>query len=165
MSFVYFIAPVNGGPIRIGRTTKVDNRLKGLMNMSPVELELIGVVSGGPYVEYWLHEYFAKDRLHSEWFKPSKQLLEIAEDARAEVRNRLIPDEPTSTSRIWLTKATLQKLKTSTAELRRLTGLSSVSEISPLTVRSIARLCSIYPERFQPNDFYDTPKNPGSVEA
>ncbi|WP_085908310.1 GIY-YIG nuclease family protein [Kiloniella majae] len=165
MSHVYFISPVNGGPIRIGRTKALDNRLNSLMNMSPIELELIGSIDGGEYVEYWLHEFFAKDRLHSEWFKPSKKLLEFAEDARSGVRNSLIPKEPENKFYVDLNKKKLAELGTDKDELRSYLGLSKASCISTLGYRSVAQLCFRHPERFQPNDFYDTPKNPGSPAA
>lgn len=74
--WVYFVAPVNGGPIKIGwSATDPSERIKELQVGSPVELELIGCRVGCPEDERGLHRRFRHDRLHGEWFRPSARLL------------------------------------------------------------------------------------------
>ena len=52
------------------------NRMRTIQRGSPVPLQLLGVLSDGSYQnEQAVHQQFAQDRLHGEWFSPSKRLL------------------------------------------------------------------------------------------
>lgn len=81
--FVYFLAPVNGGPIKIGFSAKPKRRLYNHMTWSPVPLELLADYPAFKYDETMLHEVFAKCRLHSEWFRPTAELLALVEQVKS----------------------------------------------------------------------------------
>ena len=73
---VYFIQPVDGGPIKIGIAAHVLGRLSGLQTGSPVELRVLGVIPGvRQSYEAELHERFAATRRHGEWFEPTPELM------------------------------------------------------------------------------------------
>ncbi len=74
---VYFIRPVGMvGPIKIGTTLIPMKRLKELTHWSPFPLEIIGAVVGGHFHETFLHNRFANQHSHSEWFHSSPLLLQ-----------------------------------------------------------------------------------------
>ncbi len=66
--FVYFIQPLGGGPVKIGRTTNVLRRLNTIQSNSPVPLKILRVLEGGHEQESALHIKFKDDRLWGEWF-------------------------------------------------------------------------------------------------
>jgi hypothetical protein len=70
--FVYFIS--GGGLIKIGRAFNPFSRLKDLQLGSPVKLTLGCAVPGGADLEGTLHQFFAAERQHGEWFHPSGRL-------------------------------------------------------------------------------------------
>ena len=72
---VYFIHPVGGGPIKIGCAKHPEGRLSALHSTSPYPLEFIARVPGGFFEETCLHQMFADERVHSEWFTPSHRLV------------------------------------------------------------------------------------------
>jgi hypothetical protein len=72
---VYFIREKGTGCIKIGKTTDVRGRIKGLQTGSPQGLQLLAVVPGYTEVEERLHRRFAADRVSGEWFRPSSELL------------------------------------------------------------------------------------------
>lgn len=80
--WTYFVQSVNGGPIKIGFTTRKPNeRLAALQTGAPVELRIVGLLAGNRERE--MHERFRDARLHGEWFTPSKQLVQfISKDAQ-----------------------------------------------------------------------------------
>lgn len=76
--FVYFIKPVSlPGPIKIGYSNNIKNRLKALMQWSPLPLEVLAFVPGDRKLEYFLHQFFASTNSHQEWFHPSEFLLDV----------------------------------------------------------------------------------------
>jgi hypothetical protein len=77
--WVYFVQGEGGGPIKIGSATNIQQRLRDLQIGSPVLLTLLHGVQGDYDLEYALHERFANDRLHGEWFTPSPELLAYIE--------------------------------------------------------------------------------------
>lgn len=79
---VYFIQPVDGGFIKIGRARDPIRRLTVLQLGCPVQLRLLGVIGGGAERESWLHQKFTHLRMHGEWFQPGESLLQwIRENA------------------------------------------------------------------------------------
>lgn len=74
---VYFVQSRLGGPIKIGLTTQLNQRLKQLQNESPIPLDIVGALHGDEQVESAIHERFRKLQLHGEWFEPSKELVEF----------------------------------------------------------------------------------------
>jgi hypothetical protein len=66
---VYFIKPVGlNGPVKIGLSSNPTRRLAEFGAWSPIPLEIIGTIPGTWADEQYLHECFADDHLHGEWF-------------------------------------------------------------------------------------------------
>lgn len=73
---IYFIRPVGMvGPIKIGCSNSVDDRLEGLAVWSPFKLEVIYTEKGNYALEQKLHQCFADYHSHREWFHPGERLL------------------------------------------------------------------------------------------
>jgi hypothetical protein len=70
---VYFVR--SGDAVKIGMSKDVPRRLRTLRTMSPLSLELLGVVPGGRDEEAQLHREWASLRLHGEWFRASPELI------------------------------------------------------------------------------------------
>lgn len=82
--YVYFVRPIGGdGRIKIGCSYIPAHRLVQLGQWSPYELELIGAVAGDFAIERALHQYFAADRIHHEWFRSSAALLSVIDAMKA----------------------------------------------------------------------------------
>lgn len=80
---VYFIRAIGGhGPIKIGESDSVPERLALLSSSSPFPLEVLATLPGGSSEERQLHGVFAPVRLHGEWFEPTASLLALVELAR-----------------------------------------------------------------------------------
>lgn len=78
--FVYFIQGCDGGAIKIGFSRRdVFTRMWQIQTMCPVELKLLASVPARNVYERYLHRQFKTDRLHGEWFNPSKRLLDHIE--------------------------------------------------------------------------------------
>lgn len=77
--YVYFIRCLDAGEqrIKIGCSYKPANRLVHIGAWSPYPLELIATAAGDFDTERALHDYFAADRLHREWFRSSPELLAV----------------------------------------------------------------------------------------
>ncbi len=77
---VYFVRPVgHAGPIKIGFTSYMRERMNAMLAWSPYRLEILAMIDGDLGVEKALHKKFAEHRLHHEWFTPAKELLEFIE--------------------------------------------------------------------------------------
>lgn len=75
---VYFVAPRYGGLIKIGFTAgDLEERLGGLQCGSPVPLVVRAWRFGDQSLEKELHDRFAPDRRHGEWFSPTMPLLRL----------------------------------------------------------------------------------------
>lgn len=77
---IYFVQPVAGGRIKIGRTVCLTKRLKQLCAQHGLALRVLAVLSGGALEESRLHRRFAHLRtrgnpLGREWFEPGQDLL------------------------------------------------------------------------------------------
>lgn len=80
--FVYFIAPIGGGPIKIGVSHRPKTRLRELNQSSPYPLEIVALVPGGVYDERSLHGAFVAHWSHREWFKPASEILALIEEVK-----------------------------------------------------------------------------------
>ncbi len=94
--WVYFIRPVGQqGPVKIGVTASIDNRLKHYMAWSPMALEIAATISGGFDLEARLHGKFIDDHLHHEWFGGSAEMdRTIAEINRGRFDASSLPPRP-----------------------------------------------------------------------
>jgi DNA-binding MarR family transcriptional regulator len=72
---VYFIQSNLGGPIKIGTTTDLRDRLVQIQATSPLPLVVLSIQRGNASCEAMLHERFRSLRLHGEWFFPGEELL------------------------------------------------------------------------------------------
>lgn len=73
---VYFIQVATDGPIKIGTTSCVGQRVRDLQIGCPFQLRILGTMQGGDRnLERELHSTFAKLRLKGEWFTPDSTLL------------------------------------------------------------------------------------------
>lgn len=73
---VYFAQFGVDGLIKIGTSTNVQQRIKNIQTVSPLPVNLLGYVLGGPTEEARLHRLFAESRDHGEWFAPTPALRE-----------------------------------------------------------------------------------------
>jgi len=75
---VYFIQSEQGGPIKIGSASNVEQRLESLQTAHAYPLKIIAVFPhAGLKTEKMLHERFAKYRLNGEWFEWNLEIKEI----------------------------------------------------------------------------------------
>lgn len=77
-TYVYFIRRKDGiGPIKIGSTRNVKNRLSGIQVGNPYKLKVIKEIYGEEFLEKQYHKKFDNLKLIGEWFKPDGRLLEF----------------------------------------------------------------------------------------
>lgn len=91
---VYFAADPNGGPIKIGFTTNIENRRVTLQPSHFAPIAILASIPGGLVRERLLHLRFATDRLHGEFFRPSFDLWSFIEEARRTGDIASLPPEP-----------------------------------------------------------------------
>lgn len=77
---IYFLTPFKGGPIKIGTTTQLSKRLAYLQCEHKTALTVLGVMDGGRTEEEAIHERFAANRQHKEWFAPADDLWAFIRD-------------------------------------------------------------------------------------
>lgn len=66
---VYIAQSVIGGPIKIGKSYNIDERLKQIQSMSPFKIKIIKVFENvSNNFETYLHDKYECERLHGEWF-------------------------------------------------------------------------------------------------
>lgn len=66
--WLYFIQPVGGGHVKIGRAIDPLKRLKDFQAGSPVRLRIIAAIPDGGDDEKQIHKLLSKYRRHGEWF-------------------------------------------------------------------------------------------------
>jgi len=77
MSVVYFVRPIGElGPVKIGWTTLIHDRMSALNCWSPVQLEIAATIPGGLILERRFHAKFLASRDHGEWFAWTPELGE-----------------------------------------------------------------------------------------
>jgi hypothetical protein len=74
---IYFIQPTGGGPIKIGTTENLEQRLKGLDAAFGTEWALLATMPGSYEEERALHQRFRHLALGRELFRPARELLEF----------------------------------------------------------------------------------------
>jgi hypothetical protein len=73
-SSIYFVG-CDSGPVKIGLSINVKNRLATLQSACPFKLKILAIVSGGRSGEADYHRKFSSARLHGEWFERSPEIL------------------------------------------------------------------------------------------
>lgn len=82
-AWIYFVQANCGGPIKIGWTQDIDRRVRDMQAVNPFKLLVVGKFRGKLCDERRLHDEFASERLHGEWFEPTDALLtRIAQEAQ-----------------------------------------------------------------------------------
>jgi hypothetical protein len=74
VSQVYFLHAPAVNLIKIGRSIDPDRRLAELKLLSPVDLEIMGMIDGGSLKEAELHAKFKHLHSHGEWFHATEEL-------------------------------------------------------------------------------------------
>jgi hypothetical protein len=89
MDCIYFVQVKHSGPIKIGKVLKIDNfenRFGALQTACPYPLKALHIHENGPgnagLSEKSLHALFEADKIHHEWFKPSKRILNFINDLK-----------------------------------------------------------------------------------
>lgn len=82
---VYFLQAGTKGPIKIGVTKRgLAKRVKSIQCGCWLKLTVItSIPTGGPALEYELHQDFKHLRLNGEWFRPSAELLNYIASIKA----------------------------------------------------------------------------------
>jgi hypothetical protein len=83
-SWVYFVQVEHDGPIKIGTTNRLDERIKSLQTASPYKLRLLAKYEGSHAQERRLHVLYAEYRIRGEWFRPNQSLMELIDYIRAQ---------------------------------------------------------------------------------
>lgn len=84
--WVYFAQAGRGPRIKIGTTSNLSGRLKGLKHPLIGKLRVLGVVPGGYEVESRMHQRFAAYRIKGEWFNMAGELEEFVDRLRKSKR-------------------------------------------------------------------------------
>lgn len=80
-SVIYFVQAADGtGPIKVGFSANLENRLAAYRLHSPVKVRLLARVPGGRDLESALHRALSEDHSHGEWHHPSPRLLGLLAD-------------------------------------------------------------------------------------
>lgn len=82
-TFIYFIAPIGGGHIKIGCSYEPINRLDTLMSWSPYRLEILATARGTTRDERAIHGAFIQHWSHSEWFRSAPEIYALINEIRS----------------------------------------------------------------------------------
>jgi|ERR1043166_932612 hypothetical protein len=80
---VYFLQAQTGGPIKIGWSSDIKQRLDALQPGCPYPLNVLLCVRGSFADEQLLHQKFARFRLHGEWFEAAEEVLKYILSVRS----------------------------------------------------------------------------------
>lgn len=144
--YVYFIKPAGmEGPIKIGCSMVPEERLISLASWSPFPLELVVAVPGDRDLERNIHECFASDFSHHEWFRPSQKLTALMAALKAgtpivdaidlSMRTGTIPRKPqggagwSATTRVYMSLT--MRLYHARKRLRAKTGSGAIWYLPP----------------------------------
>ena len=87
---VYFVQRESGGPIKIGYSANIPERIAGLQTEYG-KLKVLLIIRGSFRKEKSMHKQFAKYRLYGEWFEPAPAVLnEIERLKRGEQMDKLV---------------------------------------------------------------------------
>ena len=75
---IYFVQCGKDGPIKIGYTQNLKQRMSAMQVYNPHRLKVVCVFQGGSFVESELHEIFKQYRIRGEWFEFSNGFRETA---------------------------------------------------------------------------------------
>ena len=75
--YVYFIVDYKTNQVKIGYSTKPEQRLKQLKTGYPGKLEIAKTVPGNPTDEKKYQRVFCHDKICREWFRLSEEIIEF----------------------------------------------------------------------------------------
>lgn len=90
--WIYFVACVDAGLIKIGRTKNIKQRINSIRRSSPVPVEFICAVRFVRECEEWIHNIFSDLRSHGEWFNAAPRLLSAIRVARDQGTRSFLED-------------------------------------------------------------------------
>jgi len=73
--FIYFMQAGKGGPIKIGKTHNLEQRLASIQVGNPLEVKVLFACSMKIICEDDLHKMFREYKLNGEWFIPHGNIL------------------------------------------------------------------------------------------
>ena len=71
---IYFLQDETG-PIKAGKSKNMVQRIRDIQTCNPRPIKLLGRTGGYTWTERQIHKKFAHLRIHGEWFRPEKELL------------------------------------------------------------------------------------------
>lgn len=74
---IYFVRQNKTGPIKIGFTENLKQRIIGLQVSNPEKLALLGTIGGSKYIERQIHQHLRFYHIGGEWFRASSFVLEF----------------------------------------------------------------------------------------
>jgi len=77
--YVYFLQPIDGGPVKIGWSGQPEWRFRTYCEWSPTPLRMLATVPAPIAAEFYIHGLFKVDRLHHEWFRETPELMAYIE--------------------------------------------------------------------------------------
>ena len=89
-SVVYAVK--SGDYIKFGRTKRLKHRLKDLQISSPIDLEVIGVITGAHQLERQIHVCLKQYRTRGEWFHYAGDAKGVADFFSDSARHWLLPE-------------------------------------------------------------------------
>lgn len=72
---IYFIQAGRNGPVKIGDSELVYDRLAQLQTANPYKLNILFVYNGRQYGEFELHDLFKHENIRGEWFRPARDII------------------------------------------------------------------------------------------
>lgn len=76
-TLVYFAQRGHRGPIKIGKSRNVPERITYLSTGIAEKLNVLATYRGGAQTEKYLHQKLAQHRLNGEWFRPHREVLDV----------------------------------------------------------------------------------------
>lgn len=148
-SRVYFAQAHWGGPIKIGYSFMVEQRINTVAGCLPFDLVEIGSFPGYRFQEHFLHCWFAKYRIRGEWFQPVPELWRAAMEARTQGRLTWVPSDMVDSTTLKFKDfpELLSRREIETAELAEALGCTEEYTMQMMrrsdraSLRWIAALC------------------------
>jgi len=100
--YLYIIGGDRDGPVKIGVSTKPENRLCELQVGNPARLKILAKFCGDKRDEAALHRLLELDRLNGEWFRRQPALQAFKERAHRKPEERDEPSTPENELDKWL---------------------------------------------------------------
>ncbi len=81
--WVYFMQAGEAGPIKIGLTVNLKQRLTEHQTSNPERLAIHAAIAGPPSNERVLHRFYKREWIRGEWFRPSLRLRAFVDHVAA----------------------------------------------------------------------------------